>query len=130
MTPKEEQDRFAEEAADTLAVFTFTRSGETLVIDVDGADVIPFWSTEARLSAVKEGRPDCAGFELTRMALSHFLAWLPELRDRKTNIGLNWEAGNLSGFDVEPMALRTVIEDRLKREGKLVVAPWDKTPDA
>ena len=74
-------------------------------------EVMPFWSDRAY--ARQCAREEWAEYEPTPIPLDLFLdKWLPGIADDGLLVGTNWNV-HLLGLEVEPLALKQEIEQRL-----------------
>jgi hypothetical protein len=94
-------DKFKEQIVAEGVVFTFVESYEYLVLQVDGHEVIPFWSSRSRMEKVQAEHPKYRGFDIKEMHLTEFVDWLPKLGEGGIRIGTNWSGKRLTGYDVE-----------------------------
>ena len=101
---------FARQVSAGGGVHTFVSNGEYLVFNIDGREVVPFWSSSSRLDRVVAMHPKYAAYERQVMPLSEFLDWLPELEAQGIHIGVNWSGAKLTGYDVEASRLAALID--------------------
>lgn len=97
--------QFKERAVREGLVFTFTDADAYLVFPVRGYEVIPFWSSRARLEKIQEKHPQYRRYKITEMNLAEFLDWLEKRERDGIRVGTNWSGIRLIGYDVEPKDL-------------------------
>ncbi|TDM08086.1 MAG: hypothetical protein C4K60_00805 [Ideonella sp. MAG2] len=108
--------KFFEQVATERLVFTFTEADEFLVFPVGGNEVVPFWSSRARLEKIQTTHPKYAKFSITQMSLDEFLAkTLPDLEEESIHVGVNWSGSRLVGYDEDVASVRRNLEYWLER---------------
>jgi hypothetical protein len=83
---------FYREAEEANSVWTLRQDeGMLTVLDDDGSQVVPLWSTRERVVCFMANREDFEGFFPLEIPLNLLLrVWLPDLNRKKVNIGVNW----------------------------------------
>jgi len=105
-------DRFCSDVVRNQRVFTFTSSGDLLVMPVHGHEVVPFWSSLERLKQTVKRHPKYAAYEMTEMGFEEFQKWLDQLSDEGVLVGVNWSGARLTGYDVSVTDLRSALAHR------------------
>ena len=81
----------------------------------EGKRVQPFWSSKSRVEKIVATVPAYAGFKAVELALDVFLErWIPGLAGDELLVGVNWSGSSAKGFDVEPHAVKEMIEIRIR----------------
>lgn len=95
-------------------VFTFLAQGNFLVFPVAVGEVVPFWSSRARLDQVTSQHAKYRAYTADEIRLPEFLAkTLPLLRREKIRIGVNWSGARLTGYDIAVEELERNLHYRL-----------------
>ncbi len=93
--------KFYEQVATERRVFTFLDDDSFLVFKIRDIEVVPFWSSASRLDLVQKAHPKYQQYTPDEIELERFLEkTLPQLRDEKINIGINWSGKRLTGYDI------------------------------
>jgi hypothetical protein len=93
--------KFYEQVVRESAVFTFIQDGSFLVYPVRGQEVVPFWSSKARLDKIQREHAKYRRFVCDEISLASFLEkTLPDLAAENIAIGINWSGERLTGYDV------------------------------
>jgi hypothetical protein len=93
--------KFYEQVVRERAVFTFTDEGSFLVYPVRGQDVVPFWSSRARLDKIQREHEKYRSYTCDEISLTSFLEkTLPDLAAENIAVGVNWSGERLTGYDV------------------------------
>lgn len=93
--------RFYEEVVTSRSVFTLLDDGSFLVFPVNGLEVVPFWSTESRVTIVQRNHPKYRPFACDKIDLDVFCdRTLRDLERENVHIGVNWSGARLTGYDV------------------------------
>ena len=93
--------KFYEQAVSDGKVFTFDDGDGYLVFPMDGAEVVPFWSSRTRLEKIKKDHPKHSRREITEETLTVFMTdTLPFLEKEGIRVGVNWSGQRLTGFNV------------------------------
>jgi hypothetical protein len=99
-------------------VFTLLEDESFPVLRIDGNDVIPFWSSRARVERVRKAHPKYERYEVNEIALSDFLTkTLSLLEEESIRVGVNWSGPRLAGYDVSVGDVRANIDARARRNG-------------
>jgi len=110
---------FYEEVASSRRVFTVLDSGSFLVFRVREIEVVPFWSSQARVQRVQRNHAKYRAFECDESDLERFLGTtLPDLENEAVHVGVNWSGRKLTGYDVAVADLRNNLAywlDKLAR---------------
>ena len=92
---------FYEEVASFRIVFTVLDNGNFLVFRVGDVDVVPFWSSRARVQRIQRNHAKYRSFDCDESDLAAFLGkTLPDLQAEGIHIGVNWSGARLNGYDV------------------------------
>ena len=92
---------FYEEVASGGSAFTVLDHGNFLVFPVRGVEVVPFWSSRARVVRVQKDHAKYRAFDCDEIELDALLArTLPDLAREGIHIGVNWSGVRLTGYDV------------------------------
>ena len=105
-------DKFCTEVVQKRRVFTFTEDGELLVYPVHGNEVVPFWSSQARLEKIALAHPKYAKFELSEYSHTQFEQYLCQLESEGILVGVNWSGARLVGYNVPVNDLRASMSTR------------------
>jgi hypothetical protein len=79
-------------------------------------DVIPFWSSPAKVQIIQVFFADYDDYKIMGMALKEFCEWLPEVEEQDLCIGLNWSGKNLEGYDIAPTELQELLVNHVKKK--------------
>jgi hypothetical protein len=94
-------NQFYEQVVRERAVFSFTDDGSLLVYPVKDREVVPFWSSRARLDRVQREHPKYRNYVCKEIPLSEFLEeTLPTLAREHIAAGINWSGPGLTGYDI------------------------------
>jgi hypothetical protein len=105
---------FYEDAAKNQVIFTLLDDDSFLVFRIDGAEVVPFWSTRSRVERVRELHPKYSGYAVEEIPLARFFEHtLPLLAQGGVRVGVNWSGSRLSGYDISVDDLRRNISHHL-----------------
>lgn len=97
-------------------VFTLLEDESFPVLHIDGNDVVPFWSSRARVERVRQEHPKYKRYEVDEIELSDFLTQtLSMLEEENIRVGVNWSGPRLTGYDVSVGDVRTSIDARAQR---------------
>ena len=107
---------FVDEIAKLGTAFTFSRNGEYLVLKSGNKDVIPFWSSPAKVQIIQVFFADYDDYKIMGMALKEFCDWLPEVEEQDLCIGLNWSGKNLEGYDIAPTELQELLANHVNKK--------------
>ena len=108
--------KFVEQAIRHGEVFTFTEGGEYLIYKVHDHEVIPFWSSRARVDTAQQRHEKYRKYEISQLALDRFLRWLPNMAEEHICIGVNWSGKNLTGYDLPANDVLARFERELHAE--------------
>ena len=109
---------FYVDAATHRVVFTLLEDDSFLVLRVGGTEVIPFWSTRARIQKMQELHPKYSGYAIEEIPLSKFMSTtLDLLAAESIRVGVNWSGERLTGYDLSVDDLRRNIGHHLRDEG-------------
>jgi len=93
--------QFYEQVVREGAIFTFTNDGSFLVYPIRGREVVPFWSSQARLDRVQRGHAKYRDYACEKISLESFIEKnLPDLAAENIAVGVNWSGSRLTGYDV------------------------------
>lgn len=93
--------QFYEQVVREGAVFTFTHEGSLLVFPVGDREVVPFWSSSARLDKIQREHPKYRKYARKEIPLTEFLEKaLPALARGRISVGVNWSGAGLTGYDI------------------------------
>jgi hypothetical protein len=110
-----EMDGFFEEAMAGGRVHTFSENGNYIVYEVKGSEIIPFWSSLARMEAIRSEIPKYAKFGIQTLELPAFLSeMLSRMDEEGILVGLNWTGNRLTGFNAEPEEVKRNFESRMR----------------
>jgi ribosomal protein L24E len=108
--------KFYDQVTSEETVFGLAEDGGFLVFRIRDTDVVPFWSSKSRVTAIQKRNPKYGKWTLTEEPLTEFiertLTWLEK---DNISIGLNWSGERLVGYDVSVPELRKSLEYRIKR---------------
>lgn len=94
--------------------FTFRTGGDYPIFPMHGAEVMPFWSSQALAKRVQHDHLEYAEFKIARVDFEHFFhALLPEMAEQGVLIGLNWSGRELLGFDQSAEDLMAALAEKL-----------------
>lgn len=112
--------RFYEEAVKGGLVFTFEDAEGLLVFPIREVEVVPFWSSRARLEKIQKEMPRYACYRVEETSCEDFYAQtLPWLDEQRIHVGVNWSGERLTGYDISVPDLRRSIDYwRAKHEPK------------
>jgi hypothetical protein len=98
---------FYREIAEGGSVWTVdTGAGMPVGVSPTGQRVIPFWSSEGRVTELLVEGAAFAGMAAREIALAEWTTgWLPGLRGDGMLVGVNWSGDSLGGLDAEPEAI-------------------------
>jgi hypothetical protein len=92
---------FYEEVASSRSAFTLLDHGNFLVFPLHGVEVVPFWSSRARVARVHKDHSKYRSFDCDEIDLDALVArTLPDLEREGIHIGVNWSGARLTGYDV------------------------------
>ena len=92
---------FYEEVASSRSAFTLLDHGNFLVFSVRGVEVVPFWSSRARVARVQKNHSNYRSFDCDEIHLDALIArTLPDLECEGIHVGVNWSGVRLTGYDV------------------------------
>jgi hypothetical protein len=79
-------------------------------------DVMPFWSSQSRVTRIIARVPAYAGFEPCQLTLADFLEqWLPDLERDVIRVGANRSGTRAVGYDYLPHEVRQRLEWELQQ---------------
>jgi hypothetical protein len=107
---------FVDEVVRLGNAFTFSKNGEYLVLKSGNKDVIPFWSSPAKVQIIQVFFADYDDYKIMGMSLKEFCEWLPEVEEQDLSIGLNWSGKNLEGYDIAPTELQELLATHPKKK--------------
>lgn len=103
--------KFYQQVTTARRVFTFCDDGAYLVFPVDGASVVPFWSSRSRIDRVQALHPKYRSFQGIEIELADFLNnTLVQLGEEQIRIGVNWSGAKLVGYDQSVQELRRNLD--------------------
>jgi hypothetical protein len=77
----------------------------------DGERSMPFWSLRSRAEKVISSIPAYRAFEVEEIPLSVWRTrWIDGLDREGILVGLNWSGVRATGYDVQPLEVRTRLE--------------------
>jgi hypothetical protein len=107
-------DEFVRTVAEQGAAYTFQTGGEYPIFPMHGAEVIPFWSSQALAKQVQKDHAEYRKFKIVRVDIEQlFGSLLPDMADEGVLIGLNWSGRELLGFDQSAEDLLAALDDEL-----------------
>jgi len=102
--------KFYEQVVAEGRVFTFTENDEYLVYPIQGKEVVPFWSSKARLERIQKDHPKYQKYQISEVPLEQFLSEeLHLFESEKVSVGVNWSGARLTGYDISAEDLRRNI---------------------
>lgn len=107
---------FIDEVVKLGTAYTFSKKGEYLVLKSPDRDVIPFWSSPAKIQIIQVFFADYDDYKIMGMSLREFSDWLPEVEEQDLTIGLNWNGKNLEGYDIAPTELQEKLAAHLTKK--------------
>jgi ribosomal protein L24E len=127
--------KFYDQVTSGETVFGLAEDGGFLLFRIRDTEVVPFWSSKSRVTAIRKRNPKYGKWTLTEEPLTDFiertLTWLEK---DNISIGLNWSGERLVGYDVSVPELRKSLEYRMKRRNlankPLLPTPTSDTPSA
>jgi hypothetical protein len=103
--------KFYEQVAKQKVLFTLEDDGNYLVFPINGKHVVPYWSSRTRVQKVIQEHPKFGKFAIGETSLEEFFEkTLPQFREEKIHIGVNWSGARLTGYDLSPEELATNLK--------------------
>jgi hypothetical protein len=103
--------KFYEQVVRDDRVFTLLDNGNFLVFPVGEIEVVPFWSSRSRLTAIQKDHQKYSRFEVDEMPFKDF--WnktLPQLAEEDIHVGVNWSGTRLVGYNLRVDDVKKNIE--------------------
>lgn len=92
---------FYKEVASSGRVFTVIEDGSFLVFPHKDGEVVPFWSSRARVERVQKLHPKYRAHDCDEIPLEVFLdRTLEQLQHDGIRVGVNWSGKRLTGYDL------------------------------
>jgi hypothetical protein len=111
--------KFYEQVVSDDKVFTFDDGSGYLVFRVDGADVVPFWSSRTRLEKIRKTHPKYSKQKIAEEPFPIFVSdTLPFLEKEGIRVGVNWSGQRLTGFDITVADLRRNLQHWIDRRNQ------------
>ena len=92
---------FYEEVVSAGSAFTVLDHGNFLIFPIRGIEVVPFWSSRARVARVQKDHAKYRAYDCDEIDLDALIArTLPDLEREGIHVGVNWSGARLTGYDV------------------------------
>ncbi|GIU35724.1 DUF2750 domain-containing protein [Shewanella schlegeliana] len=83
----------------------------------NGKRAMPFWSTRSRAEKVVSTVDAYKGFEIFELSWQEFRdKWLIGLDKDGLSVGVNWSGSRATGYDVEPLNVKELVEYELNKQ--------------
>jgi hypothetical protein len=103
--------KFYEQVVAEGQAFTFCAEGDLVVYPVGENEVVPFWSSRARLLTIQESHPKYRAYLIDETPLAEFRdAILLRLQAQGILVGVNWSGPRLTGYNLPVADLRRNLD--------------------
>jgi hypothetical protein len=107
---------FYKELTQFQSVWTFSSDdGIPSITNDEGQHAMPLWSSRDRANNVLKKEENFAGFNLLEIPWDLFRnKWIPDLKNKKFNVTLNWLGGDQPALEESPEELENNAKQKEK----------------
>jgi len=111
--------KFYEQVTIDQKVYGLEDDGSFLVFRIRDHDVVPFWSSRSRVTAIQKRNPKYRKWTVTEEPFPAFVEHtLSQLEAERISIGLNWSGERLIGYDIPVPELRKTLDYWTKKRSE------------